>query len=112
MDPPQIFLCILLKSHIFSQKVLFISYKVTERYKVHNELSNKLDSSKFQQDANSFIIVYSKTQPLKNGSTGKKMFPQKEMNQIGIDAIDIDFDIPQRIRFTIIMEVFVVINSQ
>ena len=40
------------------------------------------------------------------------MFPQKEMNQIGIDAIDIDFDIPQQIRFTIIMEVFVVINAQ
>ena len=45
-------------------------------------------------------------------AVGTKMFPQKEMNQIGIDAIDIDFDIPQRIRFTIIMEVFVVINAQ
>lgn len=44
-------------------------------------------------------------------AVGTKMFPQKEMNQIGIDAIDIDFDIPQRIRFTIIMEVFVVINA-
>ena len=73
---------------------------------------NKLDSSEFQQEANSFIIVSQKTQPLKNGSTGTKMLPQKEMNQIGIDAIDIDFDIPQRIRFTIIMEVFVVINEQ
>ena len=41
-----------------------------------------------------------------------KMLSQKEMSQIGIDAIDIDFDIPQRIRFTIIMEVFVVINAQ
>ena len=41
-----------------------------------------------------------------------KMLSQKEMNQIGIDAIDIDFDIPQRIRFTIIMEVFVEINAQ
>ena len=45
-------------------------------------------------------------------AVGTKLFPQKEMNQIGIDAIDIDFDIPQRIRFTIIMEVFVVINAQ
>ena len=73
---------------------------------------NKLDSSEFQQEANSFDIVYQKTQPLKNGSTDTKMFPQKEMNQIGIDSIDIDFDIPQRIRFTIIMEVFVVIKAQ
>jgi len=72
---------------------------------------NKLDSSEFQQEANSFNIVYQKTQPLKNGSTGTKMLPQKEMNQIDIDAIDIDFDIPQRIRFTIIMEVFVVITA-
>ena len=45
---------------------------------------NKLDSSEFQQEANSFNIVYQKTQPLKNGSTGTKMFPQKEMNQTGI----------------------------
>ena len=73
---------------------------------------NKLDSSGFQQDANSFNIVYQKTQPLKNGSTGTKMLPQKEMNQTGINAIEIDFDIPQRIRFTIIMEVFVEINAQ
>ena len=73
---------------------------------------NKLDSSKFQQEANSFNIVHQKTQPLKNGSTGTKMLPQKEMNQTGINAIEIDFDIPQRIRFTIIMEVFVVINAQ
>ena len=45
-------------------------------------------------------------------AVGTKMLPQKEMNQIGINAIDIDFDIPQQIRFTIIMEVFVVINEQ
>ena len=45
-------------------------------------------------------------------AVGTKMLPQKEMNQTGINAIDIDFDIPQRIRFTIIMEVFVVINAQ
>jgi hypothetical protein len=45
-------------------------------------------------------------------AVGTKMFPQKEMNQIDINAIDINFDIPQRIRFTIIMEVFVEINAQ
>ena len=50
---------------------------------------NKLDSSAFQQEANSCNIVYQKkTQPLKNGSTGTKMHPQKEMNQIGIGMLN------------------------
>ena len=73
---------------------------------------NKLDSSEFQQEANSFNIVYQKTQPLKNGSRYENVSSKRNEPNRHFDAIDIDFDIPQQIRFTIIMEVFVVINAQ
>ena len=73
---------------------------------------NKLDSSEFQQEANSFIIVSQKTQPLKNGSRYENVSSKRNEPDRHFNAIDIDFDIPQQIRFTIIMEVFVVINAQ
>ena len=73
---------------------------------------NKLDSSEFQQEANSFNIVSQKTQPLKNGGRYENASSKRNEPNRQIDAIEIDFDIPQRIRFTIIMEVFVVINAQ
>ena len=73
---------------------------------------NKLDSSEFQQEANSFIIVSQKTQPLNNGSRYENVSSKRNEPDRHFNAIDIDFDIPQRIRFTIIMEVFVVINEQ
>ena len=73
---------------------------------------NKLDSSEFQQEANSFNIVSQKTQPLKNGSRYENVSSKRNEPDRHFNAIDIDFDIQQQIRFTIIMEVFVVINAQ
>ena len=73
---------------------------------------NKLDSSEFQQGANSFNIVHQKTQPLKNGSRYENVSSKRNEPDRHFDAIDIDIDIPQQIRFTIIMEVFVIINAQ
>ena len=57
---------------------------------------NKLDSSEFQQEANSFIIVSQKTQPLKNGSRYENVSSKRNEPNRHFDAIDIDFDIPQQ----------------
>ena len=82
MDPSQTAFFVSCWNLTFSQ-ILFYFIQNHGYNKVHNEVFNKLDSSEFQQEAHSFIIVYLKTQPLKNGSTYENAFSKR--NEPNID---------------------------